>query len=182
MIGYAGGLFVQVTPKTGLTSWSVTYLALFVGGYGCDVIFIAVTRRLVRWVGEMTRVLAIVSVLTINILLAVAMVAPVSAWQLPSVSRLFFTRWWFAVEASMAIWSSNLFDSLFAFVFFVLAAVLLAHRALWPLLTRTLFKMQDIGTKGRRGILMLVGFSLLGLSGAKVPELLKQLAKIIGKV
>jgi hypothetical protein len=177
IVGYTGALFVQLTPKTGLASWSVTYLALFIGGFCCDVLFIAATRRLVRWVGEMTRVLTMVSVLTINVLLAVAMVAPVAAWQLPSVSRLLFTRWWFVVEASMAIWSSNLFDSLFAFVFVVLAAVLLVHRALWPVLTRTLFRMSDIGTTGRRGILITVGLALLGWSGVQLPDLLKELVK-----
>jgi len=77
----------------------------------------------------------------------------------------------------MAIWSSNLFDSLFAFVFVVLAAVLLVHRALWPVLTRTLFRMSDIGTTGRRGILITVGLALLGWSGVQLPDLLKELVK-----
>jgi hypothetical protein len=41
--------------------------------------------------------------------------------------------------------------------------------------------MQDIGVKGRRAILLFIGFALIGLSGAKVPELLKELVQILGK-
>jgi len=62
-------------------------------------------------------------------------------------------------------------------------SLLLIHRAVWPILIRTLFRMQDIGTKGRRAILTAVGVALLGLvrcSVEKVPELLKDLIKILG--
>jgi hypothetical protein len=48
---------------------------------------------------------------------------------------------------------SNMFDIVLALLFVLLAVMLLIHRLLWPLLTRTLFRMQDIGTKGRRAIL-----------------------------
>ncbi len=53
------------------------------------------------------------------------------------------------------------------------------HRVLWPLLSRPLFRMQDIGTKGRRAILTAVGLSLLTGSffGGKVPEWLKEILK-----
>jgi glucose-6-phosphate isomerase len=64
----------------------------------------------------------------------------------------------------------------------LLATLLLIHRALWPLLTRTLFRMADIGTKGRRAILTAIGISLLGTSvfGEKFPELLKEFVKAFG--
>src|ERR1700722_138640 len=182
-IEYVGVWFVRLTPKTGLETWIITYLALFIGGFCCDVMFIAATRRLVPWAGEMTRSLTIVGILTCNLLLAVALVAPGLAWQLASIASLFVgSRWWFVIVVTMTVGLSNLFDFLFASLFAVLAAVLLIHRALWPLLTRTLFRMQGIGTKGRRAILVLIGFTLMGASRTKFPELSKKLAQIFGIV
>jgi hypothetical protein len=48
----------------------------------------------------------------------------------------------------------------------------------WP----HLFRMQDIGTKGRRVILTAVGIALLSASvvGGKFPELLKHILKSFG--
>jgi hypothetical protein len=182
IIEYVGIWFVRLSPKIGLETWIIMYLALFVGGFCCDVIFIAATRRLVRWAGTMARSLTIVGVLTCNLLLAVALVVPGLVWQRASIASHFVqTSWWFVIPASMTVGLSNLFDFLFASLFVALAAVLLIHRALWPLLTRTLFKMQDIGTKGRRAILLLIGIALLGVSGAKFPELVKELVQILGK-
>jgi hypothetical protein len=39
---------------------------------------------------------------------------------------------------------TNIFDVLLGLLFLFLASILLLHRALWPLLTRTLFRMTDI--------------------------------------
>jgi hypothetical protein len=60
--------------------------------------------------------------------------------------------------------------------------LLLIHRLLWPLLTRTLFRRADIGTKGRQAILTAVGLALFGASvfGGRFPDLLKDLVKIFG--
>ncbi len=76
---------------------------------------------------------------------------------------------------------SNFFDVAIALLFVLLAFVLLVHRLAWPLLTRTLFKMADIGTKGRRAILTTVGLALLaaGISG-NVPELVQKLIEKFG--
>jgi hypothetical protein len=77
---------------------------------------------------------------------------------------------------------ANFFDALLAFLFVFLAIMLLIHRLLWPILTRTLFRMTDIGTKGRRAILTAVGVALLSASvfGGEFPELLKDLVKVFG--
>lgn len=49
-----------------------------------------------------------------------------------------------------AVSATNFFNVAFAFLFVLLALLLLLHRLVWPLLTRTLFRMADIGTTGRR--------------------------------
>jgi hypothetical protein len=63
-----------------------------------------------------------------------------------------------------------------------LAIMLMVHRAVWPQLTRTLFRITDIGTKGRRAILTAVGMALLSASifHEKIPDLLKELVKGFG--
>ena len=76
IIVYTGYWFVRLTPKYGLETWSIMYFMLFVGGSCCDVIFIVATRRVVRWVGEMKRSPTIVGALALNLLLAIALIAP----------------------------------------------------------------------------------------------------------
>jgi hypothetical protein len=85
---------------------------------------------------------------------------------------------WF-IAASIA--TTNIFDVALALLFVLLAAMLLIHRLLWPLLTRTLFRIQALGTIGRRGILVTVGLTLLGWSGVHLPELARELLKALGK-
>jgi len=41
--------------------------------------------------------------------------------------------------------------------------------------------MQDIGTKGRRAILMTVGLALVAWSGVRIPGLANELIKALGK-
>jgi hypothetical protein len=178
------GEVIWLTLGNGIAFFEVfglMFLTFFVGGFCCDAIFIVLTRRLLRWAGEMTASLKVVGVLILNLALAIALVSPVFfSFLLPSADFLHGT-WFFATPTLMAVAMSNLFNSLLALLFVVLATILLIHRALWPLLTRTLFRMQDLGTTGRRAILMTVGLSLMSLSGWKVPELFKALGKIIGK-
>ena len=62
--------------------------------------------------------------------------------------------------------------------------ILLVHRLVWPVLSRTLFRMTDIGTKGRRSILVAVGSALLSASvfGGKFPELLKDFGEDVWRM
>ena len=73
---------------------------------------------------------------------------------------------------------TNLLNAFLAISFAFLAAMLLLHRLIWPILVRSLFRMQDIGEKGRRGILLTIG---LAFSGVSVPDLAKELLKALGK-
>lgn len=150
-----------------------------VAGFCCDALFIVATRRLLRWAGEMVEAYKVLSVVILNTLIAILLVSPMLLLRhllpgrgpmvLPSHTFLAFALW------------SNLVDVALALLFVFAAAILLIHHALWPLLTRTLFRMQDIGTKGRRGILMTVGLALLGWSGLKLPDLVRELVKALGK-
>jgi hypothetical protein len=162
-------------------SANVLYLA--VGGFACDVAFVALTRRFVMWTGEMTSTVKVMGTIVLNVFLALCLTAPLLFSFINALSHrylsVFFTRW-FGILDAIAL--TNVFDVALALLFVLLATLLLIHRALWPLLTRTLFRMADIGTKGRRAILTAIGISLLGTSvfGEKFPELLKEFVKAFG--
>jgi hypothetical protein len=127
----------------------------------------AVLRRTSGSVSFVKIVLALVSTLAVALLLMGPLFI---AHRLhPSVAAI-----------SYLLGASNFFDVGLALFFGFLVSILLVHRALWPLLTRTLFRMQDIGTKGRRGILMSVGLALLGWSGVHLTGLVKEMVKILG--
>jgi hypothetical protein len=72
--------------------------------------------------------------------------------------------------------SGNLFDALLALLFETLALTLLVHRVFWPLLSRILFRIQDIGTNGRRtfGYGWNWANGLVGRTTSKVDEGLSQ--------
>jgi hypothetical protein len=158
---------------------SVRIVLLVLGGFGCDVIFIALTRRLLRWAGEMTSSLKVLTTVIVNFFLAVLFVSPLLVGV--NVKPIGDLRDQILLTISM-IAVSNIVDAVIALFYVLLAVLLLIHRALWPLLTRTLFRMTDIGTKGRRAILTAVGLALSSASvfGGKYPDLLKDLVKIFG--
>jgi hypothetical protein len=158
---------------------SIRILLLVLGGFACDVIFITLTRRLLRWAGEMTSSLKVLATVFVNFFLAVLFVSPLLAGM--NIRPIGYLRYQIAMTIS-TIAVSNIVDAAVALFYVLLALLLLIHRALWPLLTRSLFRMTDIGTKGRRAILTSVGLALLSASvfGGKLPELLKGLVKIFG--
>jgi hypothetical protein len=158
---------------------SVRILLLVLGGFGCDVIFITLTRQLLRWAGEMTSSLKVLATVIVNLFLAVLFVSPLLVGV--NIKPIGDLRDQILITISM-IAVSNIVDAVIALFYVLLAVLLLIHRLFWPLLTRTLFRMADIGTKGRRAILTSVGLALFSASvfGGKVPELLKDLVKIFG--
>jgi len=143
-------------------------------GFVCDVVFIAITRKVLRNASETSRSSTIVVLVLLNVLLAALLVGPYFIDRLNLIPASGVHLHWSPLVAL-----TNMFDAALALLFALLAVLLLIHRVLWPLLARTLFRMQDIGTKGRRAILTTVGLALLGTSvfGGKLPELLKDLIK-----
>jgi hypothetical protein len=163
---------------------SLTFIVtavVVVGSFVCDVIFIVITRRLLRLAGEMTRSWRIVLVVAIDFLLACCLIA--GYFNHDSNHKPRFTGLLASIldnQFAYSISVTNFFDAALALLFVLLAVMLLLHRCIWPVLSRTVFKMQDIGTKGRRGILVTVGLAFLGWSGVQLPELLKKLIEKLG--
>src|SRR5437588_2527312 len=169
---------VTAIAKVGASTLPSLLLFVLVS-FACDVVFIGFTRWLLRWAGIMTSSLKVVIAVVLNLMLAAILVSPLF-WVVPQIEVTNrFRR--LAVQFMTAISLGNAFDLVLSLVFALLALSLLIHRASWPLLSRTLFKMQDIGTIGRRVLLIGVGLALLGWSGAKLPALVKELVKALGK-
>jgi len=154
------------------------FLIVYVAGVGClfDLLFVMTIRALLANTIAMISSPKIMLTLLSTLALACAMCSPfILATITPKPLRDT------ADVMLYMVGTSNLFDVALALLFGLLVSILLMHSAVWPLLTRTLFRMQDIGTKGRRGILVTVGLALLGWSGAHFPELVKDLVKALGK-
>jgi hypothetical protein len=149
------------------------FAAVALAGFTCDVLFIVTTRLLIRWAGEMTSSFKVLFVVILNLSLAGLLVSPLPLFHSYSENGL-------GVAFLFSVGITNLWDSSLALFFVFLALFLLLNRALWSVLTRTLFRMTDIGTKGRRAILTAIGLALLSASvfGDKVPDLFKDLIKI----
>jgi hypothetical protein len=172
---------IQVSNPLALEGFTIIYAALFAGGFFCDVLFIAITRKLMKRAGDMKKSRAVIGSLLANLVLAAFLVGPAFFWSGRRVFPLLQKNMILAISIP-TISMSNMFDAVFALLFGFLASMLLLHRLLWPFLTRTLFRMTDIGTKGRRSILVAIGVALLSASvfGGKFPELLKDLVKAFG--
>jgi hypothetical protein len=136
--------------------------ALF-GSAICDVLFIALTRKLIRYCGEMTSAWKIAATVFLNILCALILLGPY-------LYMLFFAsplaleprKLWLTVELVSA---TNILSALLASLFVFLCVLLLIHRLVWVPVNRVLFRMQEIGAVERRKLLRIAGIALLTWSG-----------------
>jgi hypothetical protein len=64
----------NLDPARAEVSANVLYLA--VGGFACDVAFVALTRRFVMWTGEMTSTVKVMGTIVLNVFLALCLMAP----------------------------------------------------------------------------------------------------------
>lgn len=157
-----------------------TIIALIAASFVSDYLFIAVTRRLLRMIKSMKNYVVVVFIIVVNLACAWCLVVIPLDW---GEGHLLDDGFIYEKLASPVIAFSflNYADAALALLFAVLCALLLIHRLFWPLLNRTLFKMQDIGTKGRRSILVTVGIWFLKQSvfGGEFPKFME---KILEKV
>jgi hypothetical protein len=174
--------FSVYSDSLGKVKWGAELFAEYFGGFVCDVAFIALTRQLLRWAGQMTSASKVLAAVVFNLLVALFLVIPLFVITLPNILADNESTTTETLIIVRAIAITNTFDAAIALLFVSLALMFLIHRLVWPLLNRTLFRMTDIGTKGRRAILTAIGVALLSASvfGGKFPELLKDFVKIFG--
>jgi hypothetical protein len=161
-------------PSWALKKMTIDFLSLglpaVAGAFACDLFFIAVTRKLLRWAGEMKQSYKIAAVILLNILLGAGLVVAPFLGSMgylagDMLSFIAITTPQDRIAAAVLfVAGSNTLDFMASCVFVALALALLIHRALWPLLNRSVFRLQEIGTRGRRALLVSLGAALLGIA------------------
>lgn len=142
-----------------------------VASFACDLLFIAATRRLLRWSAGLRRFSEIAAVILLNSLIGVLFIlGPYLIGNSMSGNSIFTL-----VLGDMfgMLSALNVVDGLVASVFIFLAVSMLAHRLFWPLINRPLYALRERGV--RRAVFATVGVALLAYAGLDVPELVKQL-------
>ncbi|HEY1677565.1 MAG TPA: hypothetical protein VGG04_07670 [Candidatus Sulfotelmatobacter sp.] len=153
-----------------------------------DILFIALTRRCLRWITQANRFIWIAAVLLLNCLLATCLMGLPIFWSGRAMADEILgsalagggpVSGTFPVslpDEVFIISASNTIDALSASLFFMLAILLLVHLIFWPVLNRTLFRVKEIGIRGRRGLLLAIGIALLAISH-ELPDWLKEVFK-----
>jgi hypothetical protein len=174
-----GGLDFDET--TGL--FGLFVIVFLIGGFLCDVVFITVTRRLLGWAGGMNSGIKVFALVFLNIVMSLLLLGPAFVtyyYMFTDARSKFFDKvpgW--ILSSALCISLSNIFDVLLALLFVLLALMLLIQFAIWPLLTRTLFRITDM--KVRRGILVAIALGLIAGS-LHVEKLSELFGKIIDKL
>jgi hypothetical protein len=148
--------------------------------FASDFVFIVATRKVLRQIQDVQSFWTIVLIIVVNFACAICFSLLPYEWGFDKmVQGLGFVR----MLGVAAYFDSmlNSIDAVVASLIAILTALLLIHRLLWPILTRTLFRMQDIGTKGRRGVLVTFGLAILSWSGVTFTDLMRELLKALRK-
>jgi hypothetical protein len=166
-----------------LPSWKARFawgLVLVVGGFACDIAFIAVTRWALRLSSRSMQLRRIAAVVVLNFLLAVLLVwGPLLLARRLSVGSGAIATGVHARASGLltALGLSNSIDALAALIFFLLAITLVGHRVFWPMVSRPLYALQVLGITRRRKLFGAVGLGLLSLAGLKLPDLVKKVVE-----
>lgn len=177
-----------------LTNLASTGLPAIAASFGSDVLFIAATRQCLRWASEMKQSYRIAVLVLFNFIFAAGFVLVPYIWAFGTTMSEAIgdilagfggdspqppTQFVLPVDIVLSASASNTIDLLAASIFILLAVLLLVHRVFWPLLNRSIFRFQEVGTKGRRAILVTVGLLLLSAStGDKVVDYAKKISEI----
>ena len=161
--GFPHYLWWSVTASGGLISFAVSF--------GCDSAFIAWTRWGLAWCSNQTRFGKIAAFLCFNCFVALFLV-----WLPFGVSFFFIDRNEFLVQQLFIAGYMNMMIELCAsLVFFILAVLMLAHRIMWPLVSRPLYTfVRDDGV--RRTIFISLGLACVGYATGRIPRVIEWLA------
>lgn len=164
---------------------SVAYTTvLFSGlliGVMSDVLFIAITRKVLRWSANLESSAKITVILILNCVLSFMLIMGplLITWKITNIKLRMVggTHFYMVVDseriseassvdkqikgvvfvASIIAAASNQITAFLSLIFFVLAFFLLAHRAFWPMLETPILALEEIG-------LIKYRFSILGIS------------------
>lgn len=144
-------------------------IAAILPGIACDIVAVAVGRRLIRWSVDLRTVVRISAVIATAALVGVAMVVvPIAGGSAIDSPTL------------IAVGASNLLDGVTALFYMGLATIMLVHRLVWPLLERPIYAAARHGLIRRRRVLASTGLMLVAAGNAKIAGLLHALIERTG--
>jgi hypothetical protein len=127
-------------------------------GVICDILFIALARKLLRWMAQQMSNLRLTIVLIVNVFAGLILILPILLIILeyrrafPGYPELT----WYSLVIRTAV-TSNLFILVVAITFVVLTLTMLVHRLFWPSLSRPIYSLQRLGIARRGKLLGTVG-------------------------
>ena len=180
---YASVILLVWIPVIGMALLGVTQrLAAtlsfaLVASFGCDVMFIALTRWALRKASAMERFYQIVVIILVNCLLSLLLLVGPLLIMFPQPATLDpFGQTpvpaYYLVAGLVA--ALNEIDVLVALIFIFLALLMLLHRLFWPIINRPLYSLQAIGIARRRKVFYTVGVALF-FGGVTPPHLVMKI-------
>jgi hypothetical protein len=156
----------------------------------CDILFISLTRLILRWCAELTSFFKIIAILFLNSILVVSLfLVPIyyqGAFDI-YIFDLFSSenkqRIWFGPYVTLTFiyevtFYSNLYTSFIATLFILLAIIMLLHKLLWPGIERSVYALQEIGIARRKKLFAALGIVLIAVWLGHTSEFLKVFEKL----
>ncbi len=160
-----------------------------IGGAISDTVFVAITRKILRWTAGLDSFIKIAGSIVLNCAIAVLFIAgpisflfisldidfiPVAGGppEIGSFSAPLHTQ---IILLFSLIAMTNLMIAVCVSAFIVFALVMVVHRVLWPVVARPTYALQRVGIARRSKLLGTMGIILLGFAMGVVPDWLKQL-------
>jgi hypothetical protein len=172
-----GMALVEVTQRL-----AATLSFAFVASFGCDVMFIALTRWALRRASGMERFYQIAVIILVNCLLSLLLLVGPLLIMFPQPAERSATLDPFELSTTVPAYylaaglvaGLNEIDVLVALIFVFLALLMLCHRLFWPIINRPLYSLQAIGIARRRKLLYTVGIALF-FGGVTPPRLVMEI-------
>jgi hypothetical protein len=166
------GPVVMLMLAMGLVLKTPIYASIGLAGpiavsFMCDVLFVFLLRRSLRWCSRLDSTLKIGAVILFNLALGALLVGlPLEAKHLAA--------WEGKIGKALA--GLNIWDAAVSLLVVVLAGAALAHKWLWPFISRPLYALAT-RTHARRKLLGAIGFGLLLYAMGALPDLLKKMVE-----
>lgn len=162
-------VFAFRTRGLGVTARGVGYVLLpFLFSLFCDLIFIAITRLILRQVSKSDRMYHIVLGVLVNLLILELLI-----WLPIFLGAEVAKLWPLAGGTVMFSFPLNSIDFIACFASLVLGLLLLLHRLLWPMIQRPLYAVCRFAPLKNKLLMWGIGLTLLFLPSHNTIEFLK---------
>jgi hypothetical protein len=144
-------------------------------GIGCDILFMSLLRKTLRWGSVLTSTVKLIPLLLlIGLCIFIFFVGPLLYEEKSSLADIYDDQRLFIIWVAV---TSNLLIALTGIMFFILALVMLAHRIFWPTLNRSVYALQNLAGARRNWLLWTVGLAFVAwaLGWSEWPRIIRNL-------